>query len=178
MKDRREGCKQACGGNDYDAHSILATWQIPRNEWLDFVWNINFDEDKPEDEYIKLWLNGKLVVDTEGSGKRVQWQTPEDVKKSENKMTFNFGMYGSKKDGKFQSAYFDEIGWANSCEALDFRPIRITNAKNCLHSVFKHGLAGMIITVADISFLEEKQLGNPHLCEIHNKGCPISGWVT
>lgn len=119
MKDRREGCEQACGGNDYDAHSILPTWQIPKNEWLDFVWNINFDEDKPEDEYIKLWLNGKLVVDTEGSGKRVQWQTPEDVKKSENKMTFKFGMYGSKKDGKFHSAYFDEIGWAKSCEALD-----------------------------------------------------------
>ena len=92
-----EKAVNACGWNDYDAHSILATWQIPKNEWLDFVWNINFDEDKPEDEYIKLWLNGKLVVDTEDSGKRVQWQTPEDVKKSENKMTFKFGMYGSKR---------------------------------------------------------------------------------
>ena len=62
-----------------------------------------------------------------------------------------------------QSAYFDEIGWANSCEALDLDRLGYECEKLSSQRK-KNGLAGMIITVTDISFLEEKQLGNPHLC--------------
>ena len=119
LHDYKVGCEFSCGTNDFDSHQIMPGWKIPKNKWLDFVWNINFDKEKPNKEYIKLWVNGKLMVNTEGSGKRVQWETPPDAKDSENKMTFHFGIYGSRKDGKFHSAFFDEIGWAKSCGGLD-----------------------------------------------------------
>ena len=59
-------------------------------EWLDFVWNINFDASKPEDEYIKLWLNGKLVVALKVLVNVCNGKHELMLMKSENKMTFNF----------------------------------------------------------------------------------------
>ena len=41
------------------------------------------------------------------------------VEEWENRIKFQFGIYGTKKDGAFHSAHFDEVNKEQSCEKLN-----------------------------------------------------------
>ena len=101
----------------YDVYQILKPNEIEKDIWYDFVYNLNFNKES-EKEYIKVWLNGGLVVNNEGSGKALWWPTMPGIQEEENRITFDFGIYGTKKDNAFHSAYFDEVNKSKECEKL------------------------------------------------------------
>ena len=102
-----------------EGYTIMPADQVKTDEWYDFVYHVNFDKGNPEKEFLKVYLNGKLVVNTEGTGKIVQWPTMPGVGEWENKIKFNFGIYGTSKEPGTHSAWFDEIGRAYKCESLN-----------------------------------------------------------
>ena len=102
---------------EYDIYQILKPNEVKKDVWYDFVYNVNFNKDTNK-EFVKVWLNGKLVVNNEGSGKTLWWPTMPGVKEQENKIVFNFGIYGTSKDNAYHSAYFDEINKTTKCEKL------------------------------------------------------------
>ena len=101
-----------------DIYKVLPTDKFERNVWYDFVYHVNFDKSNSDQEFIKLWLNGELVVNNEGQGKTLWWPTMPGIEEQENRITFHFGIYGTKKDNAFHSAYFDEVHKSKSCEKL------------------------------------------------------------
>ena len=101
-----------------EGYQLIAPDKVRTGEWYDFVYHVNFDNKDPQKEFLKVYLNGNLVVNTEGTGKNVWWPTMPGVGEWENRVTFEFGIYGGKKDGAFHSAYFDEVGRSHSCEKL------------------------------------------------------------
>tara|TARA_B100000902_G_scaffold187506_1_gene179546 strand:+ start:733 stop:1761 length:1029 start_codon:yes stop_codon:yes gene_type:complete len=112
-----------------DIYKVLPSSKFERNVWYDFVYHLNFDKNNPDHEFIKLWLNGELVVNNQGQGKTLWWPTMPGIEEWENKITFHFGIYGSKKDNAFHSAYFDEVHKSNSCENLKLERLGY-NCKN------------------------------------------------
>ena len=102
----------------HDIYQILKPREIEKDVWYDFVYNLNFNKDT-EKEYIKVWLNGELVVNNQGSGKTLWWPTMPGIQEEENRITFDFGIYGTKRDNAFHSAYFDEVNKSNECESLN-----------------------------------------------------------
>ena len=101
-----------------DIYEVLPANEFERNVWYDFVYHVNFDKSNHNKEFVKLWLNGKLVVNNQGQGKTLWWPTMPGIEEWENQITFHFGIYGTKKDNAFHSAYFDEVHKSNSCEYL------------------------------------------------------------
>ena len=102
-----------------EGYQLIAPDKVQKNEWYDFVYHVNFDNSDPQKEFLKVYLNGKLVVNTESTGKIVWWPTMPGVEEWENRIKFQFGIYGTKKDGAFHSAYFDEVNKGQSCEKLN-----------------------------------------------------------
>ena len=102
----------------YDIYKVLNKWEIKEDVWYDFVYHVNFDKENSENEFVKLWLNGKLVVNNAGQGKTLWWPTMPGIEEWENKVVFNFGIYGTKNENVFHSAYFDEVHKSSSCEKL------------------------------------------------------------
>ena len=105
----------------HDVYQILKPSEIKKDKWYDFVYHVNFDKNKPGSEFIKIWLNGKLVVNNTGQNKTLWWKTMPGVEEWENKVKFQFGIYGTSKDNAFHSAYFDEINKAKSCKKLNIK---------------------------------------------------------
>ena len=105
----------------HDVYQILKPSEIKLGQWYDFVYHVNFDKDKPGSEFVKVWLNGKLVVNNVGQNKTLWWKTMPSVEEWENRVTFNFGIYGTSKDKAYHSAYFDEVNKASSCEKLNIK---------------------------------------------------------
>ena len=101
-----------------EGYSVLPLDQVKTGEWYDFVYHVNFDKKDPQKEFLKVYLNGKLVVNTEGTGKIVWWPTMPGVQEWENRIKFQFGIYGTRKVPGVHSAWFDEIGKARNCEKL------------------------------------------------------------
>lgn len=102
-----------------EGYTVLPANQVEKNKWYDFVYHVNFDKENPENEFLKVYLNGNLVVNTKGSGKILWWPTMPGIEEWENRVKFQFGIYGNKKEGKYHSAYFDEIGKASTCKKLN-----------------------------------------------------------
>ena len=102
----------------HDIYQILKPSEVKVGEWYDFVYHVNFDKDEPTSEFVKIWLNGKLVVNNAGQNKTLWWKTMPGVEEWENRVKFNFGIYGTSKDNAYHSAYFDEVTKAPSCEEL------------------------------------------------------------
>jgi hypothetical protein len=101
-----------------DIYEVLPAHKFQKDVWYDFVYHVNFDNRNPDREFIKLWLNGELVVNNQGLGKTLWWPTMPGIEDRENRITFHFGIYGTKKDNAFHSAYFDEINKSKTCEKL------------------------------------------------------------
>ena len=101
-----------------DIYKVMLPSKIERDVWYDFVYHVNFDKSNRDQEFIKLWFNGELVVNNQGQGKTLWWATMPGIEEQENRITFHFGIYGSKKDSAFHSAYFDEVHKSKSCEKL------------------------------------------------------------
>jgi len=111
--------------NEFDIYQILKPNEIKKDVWYDFVYNVNFDKDTDK-EFVKVWLNGNLVVNNQGQGKGLWWPTMPGIPEQENRITFNFGIYGTKKDNAFHSAYFDEINKSNKCKKLKLERLGYT----------------------------------------------------
>ena len=101
-----------------EGYPILPYNQVEPGVWYDFVYHVNFDKSDPKKEFLKVYFNGKLVVNTEGTGKIVWWPTMPGVGEWENRIKFQFGIYGTRKVAGVHSAWFDEIGKARNCEKL------------------------------------------------------------
>ncbi len=101
-----------------DIYQVLPAHKFEKDVWYDFVYHVNFDKRNHDKEFIKLWLNGELVVNNQGQGKTLWWDTMPGIKDRENRITFHFGIYGTKKDNAFHSAYFDEINKSKTCKKL------------------------------------------------------------
>lgn len=102
----------------HDIYQLLSPDEIETGVWYDFVYHVNFDKDNPDEEFLKIWLNGQLVVNNEGAGKTLWWPTMPGIEEWENRVKFNFGIYGTNHDGAYHSAYFDEVHKARDCKAL------------------------------------------------------------
>lgn len=102
----------------YDIYEILKPSDVKEGVWYDLVYHVNFDKDNPDEEFIKLWMNGDLVVNNKGAGKTLWWKTMPGIEEWENRVKFNFGIYGTSKDGAYHSAYFDEVHKARNCKQL------------------------------------------------------------
>ena len=127
-----EGGSEECGGGaadkktkdktwcptEYDVYQLVPSSDLQKNKWYDFIYHVNFDKENPEQEFLKVYLNGKLVVNTKGTGKILWWPTMPGVEEWENKVKFQFGIYSTRKDNSYHSAYFDEVGKSYTCEKL------------------------------------------------------------
>ena len=102
-----------------EGYQLIAPDKVKKNVWYDFVYHVNFDKKDPQKEFLKVYLNGNLLVNTEGTGKNVWWPTMPGVDEWENRVKFEFGIYGGKEDGALHSAYFDEVGKSHTCEKLN-----------------------------------------------------------
>lgn len=111
---------------EYDVYQLLKPNDIEKNKWYDFVYHVNFEKDNAEQEFLKVYLDGKLVVNTKGTGKILWWPTMPGVEEWENRVKFQFGIYGTSKDKAYHSAYFDEVGKSFTCEKLKIERLGYT----------------------------------------------------
>ena len=98
-----------------DYYTLIPYSNFEKNKWYDLVFNINFDKKDVDKHFHKIWIDGELVLERHN---RTIWETMPGVPDEENRMVFDFGIYGTKQDGKFHAAYFDEIHQRRSCEKL------------------------------------------------------------
>ena len=98
-----------------DLELLVLEWnEIEKDEWIDVVQNINFDDD-PEKGYIKVWINGNLIIDHKG---RTNWSKMPGFNTNEDLVwDYKYGLY-SRFRGHEMAVAYDELSLARSCEKL------------------------------------------------------------
>ena len=98
-----------------DLELLALEWdEIKKDEWIDVIQNINFDDD-PEKGYIKVWINGNLIIDHKG---RTNWSKLPGFNANEDLVwDYKYGLYTRFKGHEMAVAY-DELSLARSCEKL------------------------------------------------------------
>ena len=98
-----------------DLELLVLEWnEIKKGEWIDVVQNINFDDD-PEKGYIKVWINGNLIIDHKG---RTNWSKLPGFNANEDLVwDYKYGLYTRFRGHEMAVAY-DELSLARSCEKL------------------------------------------------------------
>ena len=98
-----------------DLELLALEWnEIKKDEWIDVVQNINFDDD-PEKGYIKVWINGNLIIDHKG---RTNWSKMPGFNTNEDLVwDYKYGLY-SRFRGHEMAVAYDELSLARSCEKL------------------------------------------------------------
>ena len=98
-----------------DLELLALEWnEIKKDEWIDVVQNINFDDD-PEKGYIKVWINGNLIIDHNG---KTNWSKLPGFNANEDLVwDYKYGLY-SRFRGHEMAVAYDELSLARSCEKL------------------------------------------------------------
>lgn len=98
-----------------DLELLALEWdEVRKGEWIDVVQNINFDDD-PNKGYIKVWINGNLIIDHQGS---TNWSKLSGFNPNEELVwSYHYGLY-TKFRGHEMAVAYDELSLARSCEKL------------------------------------------------------------
>ena len=98
-----------------DLELLALEWDdVRKGEWIDVVQNINFDDD-PNKGYIKVWINGNLIIDHKGS---TNWSKLPGFNTNEELVwSYKYGLYTRFRGHEMAVAY-DELSLARSCEKL------------------------------------------------------------